>query len=174
MLIVGAVHRAVCVLLAAAVALASGPLPAKACGCEAQVGSVASSPRSNGSGVATRPAGRSCCDSAVGGSSCCCSVGGRAEAGRTRCRTVGEDRKADPSSEGCGCAACGCGHPHPAPAPANVPSPRTADSVSPIDLAASSPSPYFTSFLAPVIAAVGEAPEPPPADLVISLSRLTC
>lgn len=174
MLIAGAVHRAVCVLLAAAVALASGPLPTKACGCEAQDGSVASSSRTNGSGVATKPAGRHCCDSAVAGSTCCCSAGGRAETGRTCCGTIGEYRNAGPSSEGRGCAACDCGHPDPVPAPANVPSPRAADSVGPVDLAASSPLPYFASVLAPVIAAAGEVSDPPPADLVISLSRLTC
>lgn len=170
------VRPIVCLLLAVSTAVGA-VAPARVCACTAPAGAASTLV---GVQVALpTPAVKSCCQPAAGKRSCCSAsstcdpakascCGNKAPATRTE-KAPPAPTPSDPS--GCHCLRCDCDAPAVPPVPA--PAPATADltehaAVSPVPAVLIAEPPTASSRVVRLV------PSVPHADLVISLSRLTC
>ncbi len=169
-----------CVLLAVSTAIGTLPAVGRACGC-----SLPSATRSTNARLATQQTcstvapTQSCCPASEPGS-CCSSSGSPKKACCAKDR--GKPREANgprpwpcgthsskPEPTGCPCAVCECDRPVEPSAP--VPASTASKS---LILAASPPPPVLLTTTPVPRTLAGSQCVPPPTDLVISLSRLTC
>ncbi len=165
----------VCLLLAVSTAI-GGIAPARACDCAtpAKTPSIPVKERA----APPQHAIKSCCEPNAKKRACCpsASTGGTAKASccdnKVPCERPGTPSPTPTDSAGCHCVRCDCDPPGAPPAPA-APAPAISDldehAVASLVPPVLIPGPPLVSWRPAQL-----VPASPPADLVISLSRLTC